>query len=113
MDRLFGLLPPQDVGDPEAFLAATIALFADCAPEIMERASFEIPKRTDRPTLNMMSKVLIELDERAREREQVTKRLPPQNERPRTPEEQARVNEQVADCRRRFGIPPEGFRRAG
>jgi hypothetical protein len=113
VDRLFGLLPPQDVGDPEAFLAATIAMFSEHAPEIMQKAAFEIPKRSDRPTLHMMAQVFSELDDRAREREQVTNRLPPPIERPRTPEEQERANAQVAEVRRAFGLPPEGLRRAG
>lgn len=111
VDRLFDLLPPQDVGNPEAFLAATIALFSSYAPEVMNAGAFEIAKRSDRPTLRLMTEVLDDLDSRARERESVAKRLPPPKDPKRTPEEQARAQQLAASVRRSFGIPPEGLQR--
>lgn len=114
--RLFGLLPPQDVGDPEAFLTAAIALFAEYETEVMRDAVFKIAKRSDRPTLKLMREVLDEVDApraRARERMDATRQLPPPPREPRTPEQQARVDEQVKALRSAFGLPPEGLPRAG
>jgi hypothetical protein len=111
VDRLLGLLPPQDLADPETFIAGAVAVFAEYSPEVRSQAVIEVAKRSDRLRIHLISKVLQEIDERAREREQVAKRLPPPPEKPRTPEEQARIDKSVADARRRFGIPPDGLRR--
>jgi hypothetical protein len=99
VDRLFGSLPPQDVGDPETFLSAAIELFAEHAPEVMERAVREIPRRSDRPTIKLMSEILADFERTARQREEAARRLPPPQERPRTPEEQQRVDRLVESVR--------------
>jgi len=111
VNRLFSLLPPQDVGDPEAFLSAVIALFSEHAPHVMDKAVIEIAKRSDRPTIRTVAQVLDDIDDRAREREQIANRLPPPRDPPRSPEQQARIDALVADTRRKFGIPPEGLGR--
>lgn len=116
MDRLFDLLPPQDIGEPEAFLAAASALFANYPAEIGEQAAFEIPQRSDRPTLKLMREVLDEFAERAMTAQNTRERarqLPPPARKPRTPEEQARVDAAVEELRKRHGIPPGGLKRAG
>ncbi len=104
---MFDLLPPQDVGDPKAFLAAMIALFTEYPPDVGARAVFEIPKRSDRPTLKIARAVLDDIYEpivRQIERERIERapRLLPR--RPRTPEEQAKIDQQVADARKHFGL---------
>lgn len=115
VDRLFSLLPPQDVLDPEAFLTATITLFAEYPVAVMARAAMIIPQRHDRPTQKQMRIVLEELYEPI-EREQERKRAeaehrralpPPRAE--RTPEEQAAVDAKVAEVRRSLGIPAAGY----
>lgn len=106
---MFGLLPPQDVGDPEAFMTAAITLFSGYAPATMERAAFEIPQRVDRATLRIMRVVLDEIEEEAREREEAVLRLPPPTDQPRTPEEQARVDELVKLTRHALGIIRPAF----
>lgn len=106
---MFDLLPPQDVGDPKAFLAAMIALFSEYPSEVGDRAVFEIPKHTDRPTLKVAKCVLDDIYEpiamrlRREQAEQQTKALPRP---PRTAEEQAKIDEQVAAARRRFAGSP-------
>lgn len=107
VDRLFDLLPPQDVGDPKAFLAAMIALFAEYPPEVFEQAVFVIAQRSDRPTLKLARTVLVELYEPVARRltreaiESAPRQLPRP---PRTEEEQAKIDEQVNAARRRFGL---------
>jgi hypothetical protein len=108
---LFQLLPPLDVVDPEAFLAAASALFAQYPPDLQERAAMEIPQRSDRPTLKFMRDVLDDLQDRALERQSANeqKRMIPYKPAPRTPEQQARADEQVIAIRKAHGIPPGGF----
>lgn len=107
------MLPPQDVGEPEAFLAAAAVLFAQYAPEIGDKAAFEIPQRSDRPTLKLMREVLDELNERAIERRNLeqSRRLLPHQPAARTPEQQARAEHQIQEIRRAHGIPPQGLER--
>lgn len=109
VDRLFDLLPAQDIGNPEVFLAACVALFAEQPPDIMQKATFEIARRSDRPTLKLIADVLDEFNERALEMQRVKERmLPPPPRAPRTPEEQARIDKLVSDTRRAFGLPEQG-----
>jgi hypothetical protein len=61
VERLFNLVPPLDVGDPEEFFAAAIALFAQYPIEVTERAVFKIAELSDRPTLRLMRSVLEEI----------------------------------------------------
>ena len=108
---MFALLPPQDVGDARAFLTASIALFAEYAPDTMEHACFEIVRRSDRPTLRLMAEILGNIEAKTREHEERAarrRRLPEPNT-PRTPEQQARVDAQVAEARKALGIPVVGL----
>lgn len=104
---MFDLLPPQDVGDPKAFLAGMVALFADYPAEVFEQAVFTIPQRSDRPTLKIARAVLDELYEPVRRRVErdAIERQPKLLPRPRrSPEEQARVDAQVAAWRARANV---------
>lgn len=111
MDRLFDLLPPQDVGNPETFLAAAASLFDRYPGDLANDAAFEIAQRSDRPTLKLMREVLDEFAEKAMTRqnsEERKRQLPPPARAPRTPEEQARVDKMIVDARRQLGIPESG-----
>jgi hypothetical protein len=110
-ERLFNLLPPQDLTDPEFFQTEVIRVFLDFPDEVVERAVHEIPRRSDRITLKLVTEVCKEFYapiERQLERERY-KALPEPAPRPRTPDEQARVKEQIAAFRRRFRIPEGGL----
>lgn len=118
MERLFALLPPQDVIDAEEFLAASIMLFAQYPIEVMSKAVFEIPQRSDRPTLRLMRQVLDEIlapIERECERKRASegRRLEAPHPRKRSSEEQARIDAQVAAVRKQLGIPEGVARRKG
>lgn len=109
--RLFALLPPLDVTEPEVFMAATIATFVEYPVEVMDLAVPKIAQRSDRPTLKLIKAVCEELYaplERQIEREMAErsyrKGLPPPR-RQRTPEEQARVDAQVEEVKRLLGTP--------
>lgn len=109
VDKLFSLLPPQDVADAEMFLTASVALFAEYPPAVMIKAVYEIPRLSDRPKLRLMTQVLnriyapIERDlERQRARQ--SHRDGSFERRTRTPDEQARVDAQVARARCELGI---------
>lgn len=113
-DRLFDLLPPQDVGDPYAFIAAVARVFVSYPAEIMDKAVIEIAQRTDRPTLRFVRETLDALYEpiaRQAARERAAQRViePPRVK--RTPDEQRRIDEQVARVRRQLGIPEGGLSR--
>lgn len=116
VDRLFDLLPPQDVGDAKAFLAFAIALFVRYPPQVQDQAVFEIPQRSDRPTPKLMRMVLDEINEpfereAERRRAELSHRLSlPLPRAKRTPEEQARVDAHVAETRRALSIPQDGYR---
>lgn len=117
VDRLFDLLPPQDVGDPKAFMASVAAIFSQYPDAVVEQAAVGprgIATRTDRPTLRLIKEVCEEFYGpilRDAEREALRNQPKPLPRPPRTPEEQARIDKQVADFRKRFGVPPEGLRR--
>lgn len=109
--RLFRLLPPLDVVDPEAFITATVVLFTQYPAAVLAEAVDAIACRTDRPTLKIIKAVCDEIYEpilRRIERERAEAQhfhaLPPPRE-PRTPEQQARIDAQVADARRKLGAP--------
>lgn len=107
MARLFRLLPPLDVTDPESFTAAAVALFANYSPDIQVAAVHRIALRSDRPTLKVMHQVLEEAYapiRRQEERADKSRFLPAIPSRKRTPAEQARVDAQVANARRLLGI---------
>jgi hypothetical protein len=101
------LLPPLDVTDPESFMAETIAILAEYPDAVIERAVHEIPRRTDRPTLRLIKAVTDEInaplvreaERQAAHHSHVSGYLP----RPkRTPEQQARIDVQVAAAKQQF-----------
>lgn len=100
---VINLLPPLDVTDPESFMAAMILLFNKYPEEVVEKAVFVIPTRSDRPTLKTIREVCDEIYapiEREGRRQQIAAQ-PKELPRPeRTPEEQARIDTQVMRCRR-------------
>jgi hypothetical protein len=115
--RLFNLLPPLDVTDPESFMAETISILSEYSVDMVERVVHAIPRRTDRPTLKLINDVCEEVyapiereieRERARLAAEETRRLcPPWPE--RTEEEQQRVREKILAWRRSQGIPETGL----
>jgi hypothetical protein len=116
-ERLFKLLPPLDVTDPKSFMAETISILSGYPDAVTERAAHEIPRRTDRPTLRLIKTVCDELldpierelERRRAHENHIAGALP----RPkRTPEQQARIDAQVASARQQLGIP-EGVSRKG
>jgi hypothetical protein len=109
VEQMFKNLPPQDIGDAETFLTSAVTLFERYAPDVAETAVFEIVTKTPRPTLDVMKTVLDELTSRSIEREsrndkkmRALPHIAPRAK--RTPEEQARVDAQVAELRSAFGI---------
>lgn len=113
--KLFGLLPPLDIADPEGFVVATIAIFAEYPGDVMLAAIDPVrgvPSRSDRPTLRLIKAVCDELYapiDRAREREIYALRARPlPQRRPRSAEEQAAVDAHVAAVRRELGIRTGG-----
>lgn len=108
---MFRLLPPLDIVDGKAFLAAAATVFSEYAPEVMDKAVFAIARASDRPTLKTISQIIADINERALEREAVaTRKLPPPPRKPRAPEEQQRVDAMVAETRKALGIPLDGLR---
>lgn len=110
---MFKLLPPLDVGDPKAFLAAAIATFAEYPPEVMDAAVPKIAKLTDRPTLKIIGSVCEEIyapieRQIVRDRLAAERRLSLPPPRPETSQE--RRDAQVAELRQRFNLPPAGAR---
>lgn len=106
---LFQLTKIPDVGDPEAFLSAATMIFADYAPEIGEQAVPILAKKSDYPSLRLMSEVLDELNAAALERQRrndghklAMPHIAPRAK--RTPEEQAKVDAQCAELRKAFGL---------
>lgn len=118
--KLFRLLPPLDVSGPKEFIAATAAIFARYPAEVVALAIDPvrgIPGRIDRPTLAAIKRICDELYEpyeraaenaRARESAQRLRLMFPPRP-PRSVEEQAAVDRQVAAARRTLGIPPAGL----
>jgi hypothetical protein len=119
-DRLLDFLPPLDVGNPETFIAGITAIFASYPLEVIVLAVDPvkgIPSRTDRPTLKLITDVCeefydpirrrLEYEERERARLAAPALLPRP---PRTPEQQAAIDAQVAEARAKFNIP-DGYRK--
>lgn len=98
-DRLFDLLPLQDVGDPHAFLREVISIFESYPVEIMWEAARRIPQENDRPSLKFIREFC---DDRygpelcrVRWQKQIAETIA--DRRPhRTAEQQARVDAQIA-----------------
>lgn len=107
--RMFRVLPPPRVEDPEAFLALAIALFAGFPPDVMDEASLVIPVRHKNPQLADMREVLLEIYEpiARRHRDQRLREAREPVRPPRTAEEQQAVDAQVARWRAKVGPVPE------
>lgn len=110
---MFDLLPPQDVGDPKAYLAAIAAILAGYPEAVQEMAVIGVPTRSSRPSLELIKSVCDELYEpmlRDLERAERTKsRFRALPRPPRSPAEQAAIDAQVAAVRKEFGIPDRGL----
>lgn len=114
-ERLLDLLPPLDVNEPEAFIAAIVAIFANYPPAVMASAIDPvrgIPSRADRPTLKLVKAVceeiygpMVEAQQRADGVRQARLAIGPPR-RKRTPEEQARADALADAARAEFGILP-------
>jgi hypothetical protein len=113
------LLPPLDVGDPEAFMAATVTIFASYPLEVMQGALHPlkgIPGRSDRPTLRLIKMVCDEIyapilrekerEEREHQRAKTARYILPRPK--RTPEQQARIDALVAETMKIFPIKRRG-----
>jgi hypothetical protein len=117
VDRLFDLLPPQDVGDPKAFMASVAAIFSQYPDAVVEAAvggPRGVATRTDRPTLKFIREVCEEFYapiQRQAERDANASQPKLLPRPPRTAEEQERIDKQVAAVRFRFGIPEGSARR--
>lgn len=119
-DRLFAWCLMPDAGDPQAYLAGAMQILGDYPEEVMNiisepRAGTILLK--DHPSLRQLREacetvyapILRDL-ERRRRREDEARSLPPPR-RPHTPEEQARIDRQVARAKFQlrsgpFGHPP-------
>lgn len=112
VDKLLNFYPPLEVNDPRAFIAGIISLFAQYPPELWREAidpARGIPAKIK--TLRSLAAIKEILDDLyepiamrlARERIASQKSLP----RPeRTPEQQAKINAQVARAAAHFGFKP-------
>lgn len=106
---MLSFYPPLDVLDPETFTSALIALFAHFPIEVMRHAADPVKGIPSRCKYLRLAEVREKLDEiaapimRAIQREiaeeQARRSLPPPH-RNRTPEEQARIDAQVASWRK-------------
>jgi len=95
------------VGDPKPFMVMATDEFMKFPHEIYFAAVKEIAARSHRPSLRIIREVLEELYapiHRQEERDNKARLLPAFVPHKRTPEEQARVDEQVATARRALGI---------
>jgi hypothetical protein len=116
--RLFDLLPPLDVGDPDAFQEGVVAIFAEY-PESVRRSATDaakgIPSRYDRPTLKQIRSVCdahyAPLMREQRARSLGTSIDPPRRQ--LTQEEKARRDEQVAAWCRESGKSEDELMRRG
>lgn len=111
--RLFDLMGPQDVGDPAALQSAIAATFAGFPSAVFDQAPVVIAQRSDRLTLKLVTAVCDEIYapiERQLERDRAAQShrlgLPAPSTK-RTPEQQARVDAQVAAFRKQMGIPDD------
>jgi len=111
------LLPPQDVGDPRAFMAAVTLVFTGYPAEVVDAAIPKIAMLSDKPTLKLVKAVCDEIYgpalraiERQRAADDYRRSLPPPRPK-RTPEEQARVDAQVERVRKQLALPNPDERR--
>ena len=114
-ERLFDLIPSPQTGDPKAFMAMTVKVFAEYPPDIQMQAVEKIAVTNSYPTLKFIKDTCDEIWEpirRKQEREHLAserkRALPPPREK-RTAEEQARAEAQVAAIRKDFAIPEGGI----
>jgi hypothetical protein len=114
VDRLLNFYPPLDVSEPQAFIAALVMLFAKYPAELVSAAIDPvsgIPARLK--ALRSIAAIKEVCDDlyapiaRRIERERIAN-APRALPRPkRTPEEQARIDAQVAAARRPLGQEPQ------
>ncbi|MCC6775673.1 MAG: hypothetical protein IT537_03395 [Hyphomicrobiales bacterium] len=115
---MFDLLPPLDVSDPRAFMAAAAAIFASYPAEVWASVIDPVrglPGRTARPTLADIKAACDEayepidrLIDRQRSQKSDLRGLPPPRAK-RTAEEQARIDAQVERVRRMFPPVERGY----
>lgn len=120
VSELANFVPLPDVADHEKFLAALIGLFSQYPAAVTAEAINPvkgIPARLKVLRIASVKEILDEFNEpyaraaaRDRAAEEARRSLPPPT-RKRTPEEQARIDAQVAEVRQKFGIPAEGLPR--
>lgn len=118
-DRLFGWCRMPDIGDPEIFLAGCAAILAEypqavrdaiCDPRSGSRALKDYPSlRNIREACDRLYEPIGRELERKRSLQSF---LPEPPRKPRTREEQARVDAQVATARALFGIPEGGIKKS-
>jgi hypothetical protein len=126
-DKLFDLIGVRSPGDPQAFVAAVISLFTHYPLRVL-RAAIDpyhgIPGQRGRKqaweseiefykkTLDELHAPILREEERLHaEIEKRRTRLLALPAPPRTAEQQERIDQQVADARKRLGIPPAGLQR--
>lgn len=107
VDRLLSLLPPLTVTDPKEFISGAVATFARYPDEVMKAAVFAIASTSDRPTLRIMKQCLDDVSapiDREWERQEAHRdHVAGLLTRPkRTPEQQARIDADVASFRMKF-----------
>lgn len=118
VSRLFAWCRMGDAGDPRVFLAGATSILADYPVEVMEkiadpRTGTEVLK--DYPSLHdlrmacdqLFAPIEREMERQEAHRSHVAGVL---QRPPRTPEQQARIDAQVEDARRRLGIAREARR---
>ena len=121
-ERLFAWCQMPDVSDPKIYLAGVVGILADYPSEVMDRLAD--PRSGSRllrnfPTIPEIRRACEETyapirreEERRQVREDARRSLPPP-QRLRTPEEQAKVEAQVAAWRKTAGVPGGGLPRRG
>jgi hypothetical protein len=121
-DRLFAWCQMPDVSDAKIYLTGVTGILAEYPIEVMN--TLADPRTGSRylrnfPTIPQLRHACEEIYapiRRQEEREQAqadARRALPPPRRPRTPEEQARVDAQVAAWRKSAGVPENGLPRRG
>lgn len=113
VSRLLKFYPPLDVGNPEVFIAGIVSIFAQYPTELMAAAVDPrgIPRRlknlTNLAAIEEVCRDLYAPIARQMERDRIAN-APRALPRPkRTPEEQAKIDAQVAAARRPLGEEPQ------
>lgn len=103
-DRLFAWCKMPDTGDPRVYLAGAAAIIAEYPQEVMDaiadpRTGTRVLK--DYPSLRDIRAACEELNAPLEREAERPRSLSPPPRRPRTPEQQARVDAQVSDGKMR------------